>query len=133
VKRSDESTLQREQLNPAWLKQGENRITFSLPDNAGFGYNVKNLSIEIEKGANSTPLLAVNTSKNSYGNKAYIYGFIQGTNENATIHIARKEVVSPVASIEEYLTACRFVIPHPNTTKAALAGGFSIIIYCSCE
>jgi hypothetical protein len=101
VKQSDESTLQREQLNPAWLKQGENRITFSLPENAGFGYSVKHLSIEVEKGANSTnstdnasntPLLAVNTSKTSYGNKSYIYGFVQGTKENATIHIAGKEI-----------------------------------------
>lgn len=76
VQLSDKASLQREQVNTAWLKKGENRITFSLPEDAGFGYKVSNLSIEIEQGAN-IPELVVNTSSISYDNKAYISGFVQ--------------------------------------------------------
>ncbi|GHT17488.1 hypothetical protein FACS189429_1680 [Bacteroidia bacterium] len=91
VKKTDKSSLQREQINPSWLKKGINRITFSLPENADFGYGIKNLFVEIEKNTDSTPLLVVNTSTVSYDNQVYIRGFVQNAQMQSVL-IANKSV-----------------------------------------
>ncbi len=76
VKTTSETSLQSEELNPGWLNQGKNRVQFSLPGEATYGYKVSGLYIEVEKNAASSPLV-INATQSSYNNKAYIKGFIK--------------------------------------------------------
>jgi DNA-binding cell septation regulator SpoVG len=48
VKKSNEWKKQREQLNPSDIKKGDNVIRFTLPENADYGFQVKNLAIYVE-------------------------------------------------------------------------------------
>lgn len=120
VKLSDKPSRQREQLNVYWLKKGDNRIQFSLPENAEYGYKVSNLSIEVEKGANQSPL-AVNSTSTSFDNKAYISGYIQDGNARQTeFYIDGKPVTAVAGAFEAVvpLTGSRKV-----EVKAVLANG----------
>lgn len=120
VKLSDKLTLQREQLNVNWLKKGENRIQFSLPENAQYGYKIKNLSIEVEKGANQSPLI-VNTTQTSYDNKAYIHGFIQDKNiVGSKIYVDGKPINT---SNGEFETVVPLNTNRTVNVKAILANG----------
>ncbi|MDR0799441.1 MAG: type IV secretion protein Rhs, partial [Dysgonamonadaceae bacterium] len=76
ISQSGETSLQKERIHPAWLKQGANQIQFHAPDSAGLGYRIRTLFVEVEKGKNTDPL-ALNCTQTAYGNKAYIHGFIQ--------------------------------------------------------
>lgn len=82
LKVNSDTTRQRVQLSSSWLKKGFNRFQFSTPENPDYGYQISDLVIEVEKGANSSPL-AVNEGKTSYDGKAYIHGFIQDTHSKA--------------------------------------------------
>ena len=91
VSKTDKKSIQKEQINPSWLKVGENLILFSLPEGADYGYKIANLSIEVEKGSKSD-VLVVNSTRKSYDNKVYISGFIQGDEANkAIVQINGKE------------------------------------------
>ncbi|WP_280647739.1 MULTISPECIES: RHS repeat-associated core domain-containing protein [unclassified Dysgonomonas] len=123
VKLSENTTLQRQQLDPAWLKKGENRIQFSLPEGADYGYKVSNLSIEIEKVAN-TSALVVNTTQASYNNKAYLHGFMQQKDiAGATIYVDGKEVNIRNGSFEALVPVSD---SRKVTVKAVLANGKEI-------
>lgn len=82
VKKRRGWALQREELNATWLKQGDNTIRFTLPATANHSYRVKNLRVEVEKGAinNSTETQIVfnRPSELHYQNKAYVKGFVRG-------------------------------------------------------
>ena len=120
VKLSDKSALQREQLNIAWLKKGDNQIQFSLPENAEYGYKVKNLSIEVEKGANQSPLI-VNATQTSYDNKAYVHGFIQDKNiAGSKIYVDGKHIST---SNGEFETVVPLNANRTVNVKAILANG----------
>ncbi|WP_304487072.1 SpvB/TcaC N-terminal domain-containing protein, partial [Dysgonomonas sp. ZJ709] len=120
VKLSDKPALQREQLNPGWLKKGDNQIQFSLPENAQYGYKVKNLSIEVEKGANQSPLI-VNATQTSYDNKAYVHGFIQDKNiAGSKIYVDGKQIN---ASNGEFETVVPLNANRTVNVKAILANG----------
>ncbi|GHV15304.1 hypothetical protein FACS1894169_06270 [Bacteroidia bacterium] len=120
VRLSDKASLQRQQLNPTWLIKGNNRIQFSLPESAGYGYKVSNLSIEVEKGANASPLV-VNSTGTSYNNKAYISGYVQDTNAGQTkYYVDGKQVTAIDGSFEA-------IVPvgenREVSVKAILANG----------
>lgn len=92
IKKSGQSGLQREQVNPRWLKKGKNLIQFSLPEDADFGYKVSNLSIEVEKHGNTSPLI-VNSSSVSYDNKVYLHGYLQRDDvSNALFYVDGKQI-----------------------------------------
>ncbi|TWP24608.1 type IV secretion protein Rhs [Apibacter muscae] len=48
VKTNTEWTKQKEEINSDWLREGVNHIFFSVPNNATYGYKIKNLKIEVE-------------------------------------------------------------------------------------
>ncbi|GAB6119058.1 SpvB/TcaC N-terminal domain-containing protein [Dysgonomonas termitidis] len=110
VKFSDKTSLQREQLNVNWLKKGENRIQFSLPENAEYGYKVSNLSIEVEKGANTSPLIVISSGTN-FDNKAYISGYVQDKNAGQTKYYVDNK---PVTTVEG---AFESIVPLNNSRK----------------
>ncbi|QII70328.1 type IV secretion protein Rhs [Apibacter sp. B3706] len=49
VKKYSGWTHQKEEINSDWLKTGDNTIQFAIPQDAGYGYKIKNLKIEVEK------------------------------------------------------------------------------------
>lgn len=49
IKQQEHWQSYREQLHPNWLKKGENVITFTLPEGANYGYQIKDVSIEVNK------------------------------------------------------------------------------------
>lgn len=120
VKLSDKPSLQREQLNPAWLKKGENRFQFSLPENAGYGYKVSNLSIEVEKGAN-TYQLVVNSTGTSFDNKAYISGYVQDRNTRQVKYYVDSQPVTAENGAFEAIVPVND--SRQVTVKAVLADG----------
>ena len=91
---SDSTTLQREQLNPLWLVKGANRILFSVPDGATYGYKISNLAIVVEKGtADKQSDTFVITANEIYGNKAYIHGYLTASlSANEAITIAGNKI-----------------------------------------
>ncbi len=86
VKKNSTTSKQYVQLNPAWFKAGDNNIMFGLPENAGYGYKISNLSIEVENKAQNSPLI-LNNGNSNYNGKAYIHGFVQDKNSDKAIVI----------------------------------------------
>lgn len=83
VKKRTGWAQQKERLSTSWLKKGDNIIRFTLPENAGYSYRIKGLSIEItspEEGEGS--LVITQPSSAYYDNKGYIRGFITGAGKN---------------------------------------------------
>lgn len=87
--------LQKEVLAANWLVQGDNIIRFTLPAGAKYSYRVRNLSIEVEKGAMGLRELVVNESVKAghFGKYAYVKGFITGLDAaNAQVFIDGERV-----------------------------------------
>jgi hypothetical protein len=91
VKKSNEWKKQREQLNPSDIKKGDNVIRFTLPENADYGFQVKNLAIYVEpdtelvtNNQKTERRLVVNqpTSEYYYGNLGYLQGYVIGDVQN---------------------------------------------------
>lgn len=88
IKKTDASSKQKVQINPDWLKKGENKIQFSVPSNSTYGYKIENLSLEIESSDKS--LIVVNNGYSSYNKKAYVQGFVK--DDKAEVFIGRKKI-----------------------------------------
>ncbi len=90
VKQSKEWKKQREQLHPSVLKQGDNVVRFTLPEDSDYGYIVRNLSVtiepfnEINSVAQSERRLIVNqpTTEYYYGNLGYLQGYVIGADDS---------------------------------------------------
>lgn len=95
---------QRVQLNAVWLRKGNNRIQFSLPANATYGYKVSDLAIEVETNALGTEELVVNSSRKRYDGKVYVHGFVTGT-KNAKLNIDGSAVTLRDGEFEYLATA----------------------------
>ncbi|OQP48072.1 hypothetical protein A4H97_30020 [Niastella yeongjuensis] len=84
VKKREGWARQKEPISTSWLQQGENIIRFSLPQNAGYSYKVRNLSIEIAAtDEQRTSLIITQPSINYYNNQGYVRGFITGEGKNS--------------------------------------------------
>ena len=88
---SDSISLQREQLNPSWLVKGENRILFTIPENAAYGYKVSNPTLVIEKDYSPVEPVVITTTNESYGYKVYIRGYVADS-KKTTVSIAGIEI-----------------------------------------
>lgn len=79
VKIQNAWTSQIEELNSNWLQQGENKVVFSIPKNANFQYQVKNVRLEFDVETNFNSELVLHTVALNYSkdNKIYIKGFIR--------------------------------------------------------
>ena len=75
AKKSTETTFQRIQLHASWFKKGDNRIMFSLPAEADFGCKISDLSLEIEHGVDTNPVV-IHAPSALLNGKAYIHGYL---------------------------------------------------------
>ena len=77
----------KEEINTAWLHDGQNKVMFAVPKDAGYSYKVKNVKLEFEK-SNATvtskviPTCNVAFAKN---NKVYIKGFVKDSQPGLTV------------------------------------------------
>jgi RHS repeat-associated protein len=88
---------QRELVNPAWLRKGDNVVRFTLPAGAGHSYRVRNLSLEVEKvpaGAGERELVVNQPGSHAYyQEQAYLKGFAGGEGgEKARITVDGQKV-----------------------------------------
>jgi hypothetical protein len=76
-------SIQKEEINKDWLRQGENKIMFSIPKGADYQYQIKNLKIEVETVKENAvlPKLVLNSPVISFikDNQLYVKGFIRDT------------------------------------------------------
>ena len=78
VKLSDKWSLQKEAIALSILRVGDNVIRFSLPAEATYHYQVKAISIVIEKRITHEATIILNQSNgNYYNNQAYLKGILQ--------------------------------------------------------
>ena len=115
IKKSTNVSKQRVEINPAWLKKGKNSIQFSTPENAGYGYKIENLVIEIEP-ADAQPFV-VNSGNALYQNQAYIHGFIK--EKNTVISMNGKQIPIKDGTFE---TVVNNIKNNTVTVTATLAG-----------
>lgn len=55
-------TQQKEAVNPAWLRSGDNHIRFTLPENAPYGYRVRNVKLVVEAHTGTQLLAALRST-----------------------------------------------------------------------
>jgi len=104
---------QRERLNPAWLKSGDNMIRFTLPREAGYDYKIRNLSIEVLPAASqddeSPSIVLQQPSTACYDHQAYVKGFLTGKeNDKATVRLGN-------ASVRVWKGAFEAILKRPDS------------------
>lgn len=90
VKKRSGWVKQRERINAAWLKSGDNVIRFTAPSGAKHHYQIRNLQFEIDhtNGLTSQSLVVDQTSGHTYYNDmAYIKGFIADYSSKVQVFI----------------------------------------------
>lgn len=95
VKKSDQWTEQKEQIAADWLKEGKNIVRFTLPENAMYHYQIKNLGFLIQQSDQPSPALVLNqsTDKTYFDGKGYIKGYVTGDSKHkARVYIDGAEV-----------------------------------------
>lgn len=89
VKKQNGWTSQKEELNINWFTQGENKILFSIPKDANYQYEIKNVKLEfdVNSGSNLSSALVINSSNTNYvkNNKIYIKGFLKNFNDDVKV------------------------------------------------
>ena len=70
---SDGWTHVREEIHPAWLHAGVNRVLFTAPE--GRNYSVRNLHVETASGPGQA--LTLSQTPVVYGDLAYVHGFVR--------------------------------------------------------
>jgi len=98
VKKKSEWSSQKEQISLSALRQGENIIRFTLPENANYGYKIRNLQIRLEKANGSKTderQLVINqpTTSYFYEGKGYVKGYVNGRGwEKAKVNSGSKRL-----------------------------------------
>lgn len=92
-------SLQKEEIDMNWLRQGENRIMFSIPKGSQYQYQVKNVKISFEPLTNGTfeSLLHISSNSLTYSkdNTVYVRGFLKNTS-SAALKVFADEVALKV-------------------------------------
>ena len=112
VKRQQSWSVQTEELDPAWLKSGENKIMFTTPEGASHTYKIRKLSVEIQKTISdkvpSNVVLQGTTITLGKDNSVYLKGFVKGTGtvlrveaEGTPLHLDSNEFEGFVALNKE--------------------------------
>jgi hypothetical protein len=112
VQKSDQWSQQEQYISASSLHLGDNTVLFSLPENASYGYQVRNLSIIIEKGK-AKSLRLDNMTALSYKGESYISGFVDGLSADSKISIDGK-------MIPHYNGFFETVLPIENNSKATV-------------
>ena len=85
IKKSNEWSHKKEEIDVKWLTAGSNRLMFSVPKGANYSYEVRNVKILFEQipvNAVISPLV-INTSSISFSksDQVYIKGFVRNSND----------------------------------------------------
>lgn len=112
VQKSDQWSQQEQYISASSLHLGDNTVLFSLPENASYGYQVRNLSIIIEKGK-AKSLRLDNLTALSYKGESYVSGFVDGLSADSKISIDGK-------MIPHYNGFFETVLPIENNSKATV-------------
>ncbi len=132
IKKNNAWSQQREQLHPSVLKQGDNVVRFTIPEDADYGYRVRNLSIIIEAfnevTSQSHPIrrLVVNqpTSEFYYGELGYLQGYVLGDAAgNAQVLVEDEPVRYNKGSFESLVKKKGQAEKWTVTVKAVFADG----------
>ncbi|MGG8495190.1 SpvB/TcaC N-terminal domain-containing protein [Tenacibaculum sp. TC6] len=95
VKLKNEWTLQEEQIHSNWLSSGANYVRFTLPENANYHYEVRNVGLKIKKKGKQGRSVIINQPESQIyiDNIGYIKGFVDGNAATAAkIYVEEKEV-----------------------------------------
>ena len=84
---SDKRSSVSEEIDAAWLVKGKNRIMFTLPDSANYGYRVSNLKIAISANTASGNIVA---TASKLDGEVYVRGFVKNAKAKS-VNIAGKE------------------------------------------
>ncbi|MBN2728940.1 MAG: hypothetical protein JXR53_06920, partial [Bacteroidales bacterium] len=78
---------QSEMISATQLRNGINRIRFSVPEESNIAYQVKNVNFRIENETYSSRQIVLNQTaeKRYYGEYAYVNGFVFGADQNTEI------------------------------------------------
>lgn len=78
--KADGWTSVREEVNPAWLRQGTNTVLFTVPSDAGYSYQVRNVALQTDNGNNGNgngEEIVLASRPVRYGTVTYIHGFVR--------------------------------------------------------
>jgi RHS repeat-associated protein len=105
VKLTPEWHTQKEMIPVSSLKRGINNIRFSVPENAGYNYRIRNLGIlvenEVSHADNRELVLNIPEPFNYYQNQGYLKGFIDGKGANeAGVYVDGKKINTNAGSFE---------------------------------
>ncbi|PZR20391.1 MAG: hypothetical protein DI539_10955 [Flavobacterium psychrophilum] len=106
VKRQEGWSQQKEEINGAWLHEGQNTFLFTVPKGADYQYKIRNLSVKIEKANSLNSILSINNSAITFtkDNKVYIKGFLRGNYPNAKVEASGTFLQVSNSEFEGYLT-----------------------------
>lgn len=90
---ANEWSSQKEEINPEWLKSGENAVLFTLPQASGHQYRIKNLKLEFEPSPMNA-LLSVDQKNvvHTKDNKIYLHGFVRGQHNQLEVFANEKKI-----------------------------------------
>jgi RHS repeat-associated protein len=112
VQKSDQWSQQEQYINAADLRQGDNTLLFSLPENATYGYQVRKLAFVVEKGK-SKSLRLDNLTALSYKGEGYVSGFVDGLTPESQISIDGNTIAHQNGFFET-------ILPLGNSPKATV-------------
>ncbi|WP_211219581.1 SpvB/TcaC N-terminal domain-containing protein [Flavobacterium subsaxonicum] len=105
VKNQKGWSAQKEELDAAWLKQGNNTVLFTIPEGAGYQYKVKNLNIVIEKGSANNLLVVDNEAVTlTKENRVYIKGFVRQAGQNLKVFAGSQAIEVNNGEFEGFIT-----------------------------
>lgn len=88
VKKREGWSLQKERINPTWLRNGDNIIRFTIPEGADYFYKVRNIRIESARTEPDEPIVFNKPSFRYYFERAYVKGFLPGADyENVSVKV----------------------------------------------
>lgn len=104
IKREFGWSYQKEEIDAAWLKEGDNDILFTIARGADYYYKIRNLSIVFENSAENKALVMQQAPVNLIKNGAiYIKGFLRGDHPGAKIEAGGKVLKVAGNEFEGYI------------------------------
>lgn len=84
IRKFDGWQKQEEQINSNWLKEGNNIIRFTIPENASYAYKIKNLNIIFRQKESPAREIVLNPNRESsnYQDWSYVKGFVKGAEQD---------------------------------------------------
>ena len=103
VQTNDKWSNQEQYISASSLQKGDNTLLFSLPENATYGYQVRNVAFVVEK-IKSKSLRIDNLTAINFNGENYISGFIDGLNADSKIKIDGKTIAHQNGFFETILS-----------------------------